>query len=680
MDFAMPALTRRQLIALLCAGGGARVGDTPAMRLSGQYTEKQMMPIAQFSNSRLLVDTAPELERYLREGTLPPPIYAASEIKCQTVLIAMRDGTRLATDIYLPPKVPAPVVVMRTPYGRDWEAFGQSGSMLALARRGYVMVSQDCRGTGGSEPDSWDYFVWETEDGHDCIGWVIRQDWCDGFIGAYGSSYPGQTQWPMAMHPAMSTIIPSNCTLGIAVNTVQLYMFLNTYARVVGKGEGKLPVPLNEVERRFETETMAGGYFNEPLHQPFPPGLVARFPKLRTLTPSRAKRWLWELYCSMTCAQRAELLKQALQSKSINSANFENLPAVFGQQVSIAAITIPSKSVQELCASLKAPPLIRTGWYDWHVHETLATWEGLRRYGKPEVAEQARIIISPYSHNMAGYHVAGDTHPELLRISSALDQVGLMTHWYKTVREERIDEWPRVIYYLMGANEWRIASDWPVPEARKTAFYLGGNACLTTELPREALPPDRYVYDPNDPTPTVGGSIVSFLYRPGSAEVSKVQARPDVLTYTTASLKQDLDVVGPLRMILYASSSARDTDFAVRLTDVFPDGRAIQLQNGVLRARYRNPAEPELLEPGRVYRFEIDMWATANRFRAGHRLRVDISSADFPHYDRNANRGGDPGAPISAHQTIYHDPQYPSHLIVSVLGDGDRQKGAQQIS
>jgi len=152
-------------------------------------------------------------------------------------------------------------------------------------------------------------------------------------------------------------------------------------------------------------------------------------------------------------------------------------------------------------------------------------------------------------------------------------------------------------------------------------------------------------------------------------DVSEVQRRDDVLTYTTEPLQTDLDVVGPLRLVLYAASSAVDTDFSGRLSDVFPDGRAIQLQSGMLRARYRNPeGDPELLEPGRIYLLQIDMWATANRFKAGHRLRLDISSADFPRYDRNANRGGAPGDPIPAAQSIYHDPEHPSHLVVSVIG------------
>lgn len=619
------------------------------------------------STTRRLADVDAQLERVLRNGELPSAIHPASAIKCQTVMVAMRDGTRLATDIYLPPVLPAPVIVVRTPFGRDWEAFGQSAAMLGLARRGYVSVAQDCRGTGGSEPDSWDYFVYETEDGYDCIEWVTRQPWYGGFIGSWGGSYVGQTQWSMAMHPAMSTLIPSNCTLGVISNTVRLYMFLNAYAHVIGKGEGKVAIPVTEMERWFEPQTMAGGYFNEPLHANFSPPLRERFPELDTLPPVKAKRWLWERFCEMTCAQRAAFIKQAVGAKNVTSVNFETLPEIFGQQTSIAAITIPKASQRELASAVGAPPLIRTGWYDWHVHETLATWQLLRREGRPEVAERARMIISPFAHNMPGYQMGTDAHPELLRMPSYFDQLGLMTRWYQAVRDGATDRWPRVIYYLMGANEWRVADDWPVPEATPTPFYLQGGGELSMQPPRQNVPPDRYIYDPKSPTPTLGGSIVSFLYRPGSLDVSEVQRREDVLTYTSEPLTKDLDVVGPLRAIIYASSSARDTDFSVRLSDVFPDGRAIVLQSGILRARYRVLAEPELLEPGRIYRFEIDMWATANRFTAGHRVRVDISSADFPRYDRNSNLGGGPGDHVPAQQAIHHDAKHSSHVILPIL-------------
>jgi putative CocE/NonD family hydrolase len=220
----------------------------------------------------------------------------------------------------------------------------------------------------------------------------------------------------------------------------------------------------------------------------------------------------------------------------------------------------------------------------------------------------------------------------------------------------------------MGANEWHAADEWPPPQSHPEDLYLAGDNQLTPHPPTQDSEPDVFTYDPADPTPTVGGSIISYAYTPGSCDVSDVQQRSDVLTYTTEALEHDVDVVGPIRLVFYASSSATDTDFAARLTDVFPDGRAIQLQNGVLRTRYRDPAgDAQLLEPRHIYRFDIDMWATANRFRAGHRIRLDISSADFPRFDRNTNRGGVPGPPVPALQTIYHDPSRPSHLSISVL-------------
>jgi len=278
-----------------------------------------------------------------------------------------------------------------------------------------------------------------------------------------------------------------------------------------------------------------------------------------------------------------------------------------------------------------------------------------------------RLFIGPQAHNMPGYHEGIADHPELGHAHGMTTSIELLLRWYEVVREGKLEAWPKVIYYLMGENEWCAADEWPPRDTNRLPFYLGDEGTLTATAPAGTSPPDLYTYDPQNPTPTVGGSIVSYVYPPGSVDVSEVQRRSDVLTYTTAPLDRDLDVVGLLRLILYVSSSAVDTDFVGRLSDVFPDGRAIQLQNGLLRVRYRDPEKPELIESGRVYRLEIDLWATANRFKAGHRLRLDISSSDFPRYERSANRGGDPGPPLPAVQTIYHDTQRPSHLLLSVL-------------
>ncbi|RPH92013.1 MAG: CocE/NonD family hydrolase, partial [Lysobacterales bacterium] len=576
-------------------------------------------PPARDYAAKRLTDVSVELEKLLTRGDLPPAQFEVSAVKVETVWVALRNGVRLRADVYLPPAQPAPAVAMLTPYGRGADAM--VGVFHSLARRGYAVVSADCRGTGGSEPDSWDYYVYESEDGYDLIDWITRQAWFGGFIGSWGGSYVGQTQWCMGTHPAMSAMVPQVSGLGIAFNTAHLFMFVNAYSRAVGKGQDKVAVATYDMERMFEKETMAGGYFNEPLHSPLSEALLAQYPYLREMPPSQAKRWLWERYCSLSSPKRAEFVKRALGVKNVTSMNVESLPAIFGHKISHDAHTIPNANPAALCRQINAPPLLFTGWYDWCLNDAFATWELFRREAQKDVAARTRMVIGPHAHNMPGYHEGVDIHPELMRMPGGANYAGLFMCWYATVREGKVDTWPTVMYYLMGANEWRVASDWPVPEAQPHSFYLGGSGTLTALPPSGPLPPDRYTYDPNDPMPTVGGSIVSYLYPPGSVDVSSVQQRADVRVYTTEPLERDLDVVGPLRMILYASSSALDTDFVARLSDVFPDGRAIQIQSGILRARYRDlQGEPELLEPGRVYRFEIDMWHTANRFKVGHRL------------------------------------------------------------
>lgn len=620
------------------------------------------------SRPRRLVDVSEELARVLKRSVIhTPAVFDVSEIRCETVMLPMRDGVRLATDLFLPPALPAPAIAVRTPYDRAVDAY--VGVFLAFARRGYVVIAQDCRGTGASEPDHWDYYVREPEDGYDFVEWVSRQEWFDGFLGSCGGSYVGQMQWQMAVHPSMSTIVPDVSGLGVAINTTHLHLFVDAYARSVGKGEDKVPTPYFEIEGQMLKETLATGYFNEPLHKPFSDALLERFPNLRQLAPAQAKRWLWERYCSLTCAERAEFVKQAMGTKSVTVLEVESLSEVFGHLISHDRHTLPHPNPDELCRSFHAPVMLSTGWYDWSLNDALATWELLMRAAPEPMRSRCRMFIAPRAHNMPGYHEGIAEHPELLHAHGVTTNFELLLRWYAAVRENQIDSWPRVIYYLMGANEWHVADAWPVPEANAVPIYLGPEGTLTTHAPDDASDPDVYIYNPEDPTPTVGGSIVSYEYPPGSVDVSDVQRRPDVLTYTTDALGHDVDVVGPLRLILYASSSAVDTDFSARLSDVFPDGRAIQVQSAMLRARYRNPeGDPELLEPGRIYRFEIDMWATANRFRAGHRLRLDLSSADFPRFDRNTNRGGEPGQPIVAEQGIYHDSDHPSHILLPITG------------
>jgi uncharacterized protein len=610
-----------------------------------------------------LADVAPDLAAVLA-GTRPAArVWEPAQISLQTVLVPMRDGIRLATDVYRPPVSTAPAIAMRTPYGRA----ALRDVFVALACAGYAVVAQDCRGTGDSEPDHWEFYIWERADSLDLVSWVTGQDWYSGFLGAMGGSYVGGTQWAMAMHPQMSVIAPEVAGLGLAANTgMRFHMFSNAYAKTVGHGADKVPVDLNQMERDMVAETLATGYFNDPLLPPLRPGLLARFPHLAPLAPGDARRALWAAYCEAGSDDRVEIVRLALGVADITITDLDRLDSVFPHAVHIDAHMVPAVSAPGLCAGVRAPAFMITGWYDWCLDDALRTWELLAEHGRPEVRAASRLLITPSAHQAPGYHEGRETHPELDR--TWRDDPALLAYWHDAVRTGSAADLPVVTYYLMGANQWCAAGEWPPARARRRELYLGPGGTLCWDTPPDWWEPDRYTYDPHDPTPTVGGSILSAVYPPGSVDVTELQLRTDVLTFTTEPLEDDLDVAGPLSMVLYANSTAVDTDFVARLSDVFPDGRAIQLQTGVVRGRYRDTeGDPALLEPGTIYRLEIGMAATANRFAAGHRLRVDVCSADFPKLERNANRGGQPGPPARAVQTIFHGPTYPSHLAVHVV-------------
>jgi putative CocE/NonD family hydrolase len=466
----------------------------------------------------------------------------------------------------------------------------------------------------------------------------------------------------------MTAIAPEVAGVGGIHRGVNWHMFMNAYARVVGKGAGKEPVSLSDMERQMLVETLTNGYYNASLDWEVPEELLLQQPDLRELPLPEIGKHLWRRYCSLPPAERARLLKTVLRKPSVTLENLESLPPIFGRRHPDEHLT-PFPTVELLYRSLHAPALIISGWYDWGLDATLRTWGLLSKYADRTVRDRSRLLIAPSAHNAPGYHEGAAFEPTLRRTFRGLDNIDLLLAWYGSMLHGGVPlpPLPRITYYLMGAGEWSVADEWPPPRMRVRELFLAEGGRLSERLP-ELSEPDFYVFDPTNPTPTVAGSYVSAVYRPGSGDVSGIHMRPDVAVYSTEPLARPLDVVGPLRFVLYASSTARDTDFAVRLSDVFPDGRAIQLQNGIIRARYRNPDAPvELMEPDRVYRFEIDMWATANRFQAGHRLRIDISSADFPRFDRNANLGGVEGPPVSAGQRIFHDPERPSHLLLPVM-------------
>ncbi|HEY7355126.1 MAG TPA: CocE/NonD family hydrolase, partial [Ktedonobacterales bacterium] len=337
-------------------------------------------------------------------------------------------------------------------------------------------------------------------------------------------------------------------------------------------------------------------------------------------------------------------------------------------------------------AQVHVPSYNAGGWYDIFLAGTIRNYQEMRAQGATPEARQARLLIGPWSHSNST-NTVGDMAfgygASAAFINLQIDFMSLQLRWFdrwlKGI-ENGIDREPPVKIFVMGENVWRDEQEWPLPRALPTPFYLHsdghantleGDGTLNTELPGDESA-DRFVYDPLNPMPTLGGALLMpAVYRPGARDQQPIERRADMLVYTSAPLERDLEVTGPVTVTLWAASSAPDTDFVARLVDVHPDGFAYNLTDGIIRARYLHSLQaPELLEPGKAYEYTIDLWATSNLFKAGHRIRLDITSSNFPRWDRSLNTGHDIGADAevqSATQTILHSREHPSHVLLPVI-------------
>jgi uncharacterized protein len=327
---------------------------------------------------------------------------------------------------------------------------------------------------------------------------------------------------------------------------------------------------------------------------------------------------------------------------------------------------------------VRVPALIIAGWHDLLLAADLEHFRKMREQAATESARRAtRIVIGPWSHGMF-HNVVGDLDFGL-RASGLLldlkeDLTALQLRWFDRWLKDRrngVDEEAPVRLFVQGTNRWRDETDWPLARARSTPLYLRGGGALSFEAPRDEAA-DAYVYDPQDPCPTCGGSLLMpMTYRCGPVEQAPWLKRGDVLNYSSEPLAEDLEVTGPVTAVLFAATSAPDTDWIVRLCDVHPDGRTFNVCDGILRAQFRESlSAPQLVEPGAVVRYAIDLWATAMVFRAGHRLRVLVTSSDFPRYDRNPNTGEfgvNATRTQPARQRIFHDAARASHLVLPVV-------------
>jgi len=572
----------------------------------------------------------------------------------------MRDGTTLRANVYRPVGDGQwPVLLTRLPYGKDLPLGSSMLDPAQVARRGYVVIVQDTRGRFMSEGE-WVPFVNEALDGVDTIEWAAQLPYSNGVVGMYGISYFGFTQWSSAVlqPPALKALAPAQ-TWNDPFNGV---MFRGGALELGSSGSWQLMMGLNELMRR---------------HRGNPQALGRSIYLLVKEMDALGKEGYWFLPLREFGPFKRHDIAQAF---------FENFSRPMDPEHPITQpLFITGK--QE---SVVVPTLNVGGWYDIFLQDTIDSYKFMREHGSTPEARQSKLLIGPWAHG-AFANPNGEMNfgfgSSAAFINLQIDLMGFQVrwfdHWLKGIDTEMLNEAP-IKLFVMGTNVWRDEQEWPLARAVETRYYLHsngqanslhGNGYLSTDQPDLEEPSaDYYNYDPANPVITRGGALLmSPEYPPGPFDQCPTENREDVLVYTTGELKEDLEVTGQIKVHLWAISSAPDTDFVARLVDVHPDGYAQNLTDGIIRARYRKATlgeDASLIEPGRAYEYEIDLWATSNVFRAGHRIRVDVTSSNFPRWDRNPNTGHELGVDSElavAHQTILHDREHPSSMVLPIV-------------
>jgi uncharacterized protein len=534
------------------------------------------------------------------------------------VKVTMRDGVRLSTNIYRP-DAPGkfPALLMRSPYGN-----GGAGDQHAayFVKHGYIVVLQDTRGRYESE-GIFDAMQPEALDGYDTQQWTGTQPWCNGKIGTFGGSYVGFTQWMPAplQSPYLVTMIP-----------VVTFSDFHDIAYQNGAFRLELFGPWSfEMTHPYNISLDSIGKRIEKILMTLP--LIDQDKKLGWKIPF-LRDWLMhpehDLYWNRT-------------------------------------------SVGDDYSKIKTSVYSIGGWYDILLKGTLDNY--MKMTGPsidPEIRKKQKIMIGPWVHDEGKRKVGELDFGE----EAVLNEQVLMLRWFdnqlKAINNGAIEE-PPVKIFVMGENRWRFENEWPLKRTNYEKYYfhskgnantLSGDGSMDTNQPKETTV-DKFSYDPNDPVKTIGTM--------GPYDQRQVEIRKDVLVYTMPSLFEDVEVTGPVNAIVYASSSARNTDFTAKLVDVYPDGKAIRICEGIIRADHRNSSSPPSnIEPGKIYKYTIDLWATSIVFKKGHQMRVEISSSNFPRFDRNLNTGNyfaTDTTVVKAKQTIYHSADYPSCIILPLI-------------
>ncbi|MCP5111925.1 MAG: CocE/NonD family hydrolase [bacterium] len=567
--------------------------------------------------------------------TTPPP---RNDIRIENrVAVPMRDGVVLYADVYRPAADGKyPVIVSRTPYSTERYPSAYAAAVY-FSRRGYVYVSQDVRGRHESE-GRWEPFRDDVDDGYDTIEWAAKQPWSNGKVGMDGGSYLGQVQWraAQARPPHLVTIFPRVASTSIYHDWITVN---GGWRLAFNFGWG----PVRQESRIMQNtgpHTMAGG----------PEGIS--YNKVVWHLPLTGMQGL--------VGRNAQFYKDWLAHPDYDD---------YWRKV----------SVEEHFDKINVPVHTMGGFFDIFAQGTLRGYKGVSKKGATEEARKgSHMVIGPWEHGVS--RKVGDID---WGAAAAVDTSALALRWFDYwlagVRNG-LDSEPPVKVFVMGRNQWRYENEYPLARTQYKPLYLAsgghangshGDGSLSWQSGGGGTP-DRYRYDPRNPVPSLGGANCCGVgTTSGARDQRPIEHREDILVYTSALLEEEVEVVGPVKLVLHASSSAVDTDFVAKLVDVYPDGRSINVAEGILRARYRNSlSAPELLEPGKVYRMAVDMIGTANVFQKGHRIRVHVTSSHFPQFSRNLNTGepfGTGTAMKVAEQTVHHSSERPSHVLLPVI-------------
>jgi putative CocE/NonD family hydrolase len=560
----------------------------------------------------------------------------ASVVVEADVPVAVRDGTVLRSDVYRPAEGRHPVLLGRTVYGkRTWASWIDP---IRSASEGFAVVVNDVRGAHASDGEL-DPFRTDVADGYDVVEWCGAQPWSNGRVVTFGSSAPGfvQLQAAIAHPPSLAAIAP-----------------MQTWTSF-GRGCCYDPGGAFSLYTR-EWVTMIANQDPARRMRAGEAGFAERH--------ARAARALWEIEhwnghrplvsFPPVDGGLAPYLFRWLEHPDHDDwwADRDTAPHLGGVHV---------------------PALHLVGWFDRFCRTTL---ENYRLLGSTE----QRLVIGPWPHGVPVITSSGDQH---YGPAAYVDARRHVLDWARRFAGDgqaagiAAADAPRVRLWVLGANAWRDEDEWPLARARDETFYLrsggrantrGGDGFLSPEPPPADEPSDTYVHDPADPVPSVPGRAIRHL---GSVDQGPIEDRADVLVYSTPPLPADVEVTGHVRARLYATTTAVDTDWVVKLVDVHPDGHVFRLVDGMLRARYRDSqAAPTRLEPGRVYVYDIDVGPISNLFRAGHRIRIEVASSSFSEYDPNLNTGGvlaDEVDGVAATQRILHDAEHASHVILPIV-------------